>query len=241
MELLGTIFEDYVIILYYDVSEDETLKTVKKYKKKNPKVQLIINHETPLPYRTHRIAKGRNACMDMIKTNYADYEYFIVMDCDDKCSYNIKIKLLQYYLNQNTNWDSLSFNHPEGYYDIWALSKRPHVLSYAHFATHSGRTGGLNHITNLINQAKNDELIPCLSAFNGIAIYRTSLFIDCQYDGAYKFDYIPTNLIQENLEASGPLRIFENNKEDCEHRHFHFEAVIKNKARIMISPHCLFF
>jgi hypothetical protein len=241
MELLGSIFEDYVIILYYDVSEDNTLKTVEKYQKINTKVQLIVNKEKPLPYRTHRIAKGRNACMEMIKTQYNEFEYFIVMDCDDKCSYNIKVNILMYYLHTNKNWDSLSFNHPEGYYDIWALSKRPHVISYIHFANQSGRVGGLNHITKLIKQAKNDELIPCLSAFNGIAIYRTSLFIDCIYDGTYRFDYIPVNLIKENLEVDGQLRIYENNKEDCEHRHFHFEAVLKNNARIMISPHCLFF
>jgi hypothetical protein len=242
MELIGTLFVDYVIILYYDDSSDNTLKTVLQHQSKNEKIKLIVNTEPPLPYRTHRIAKGRNKCLDMIKSLYSDFDFFIVMDCDDKCCYNLKLNLLDYYITfDSSRWDALSFNHPEGYYDTWALSKRPHVISYAHFANVRGQKGGYNLITKLIKNSKSNELIPCLSAFNGISIYKTELFIDCRYDGTYRLDYIPKNLIDENLEVSGKLHVFENNKEDCEHRHFHFEAVLKNKARIMISPHCLFF
>ena len=78
MELIGTLFEDYVIILYYDHSSDKTLQTVKDYQIKNSKLQIIINNENPLQYRTHRIAKGRNECIAMIKNKYSDIKIKLI-------------------------------------------------------------------------------------------------------------------------------------------------------------------
>ena len=46
----------------------------------------------------------------------------------------------------------------------------------------------------------------------------------------------------ENIRLAGrvifPNEIYAN--EDCEHRFFHFSAVKKHNAKIMISPICLF-
>ena len=36
-------------------------------------------------------------------------------------------------------------------------------------------------------------------------------------------------------------RIKKMNKLDCEHKIFHYNAVFKNKARLMISPNVLFY
>jgi hypothetical protein len=236
MELVGSLFEDYVIILYYDHSLDNTLQKIKDYQIKNNKLQIIINNEIPLEYRTHRIAKGRNTIMQMIKDKYSDYEYFIMMDCDDKCAYNMRLPLLKNYLTNDNNWDSLSFNHPEGYYDSWALSIRPFVAS-----CHNFKNPGLGqkNIAKIIKQTPKNKLIKCLSAFNGFAVYKTEKFIDCYYDGTFRLDYIPQHFLIENIKAAGNIDS-QNAKEDCEHRHFHFQAVFKHNAKIRISPHCLF-
>lgn len=236
MELIGSLFEDYIIILYYDYSSDNTLQKIKDYQIKNNKLQIIINNETPLEYRTHRIAKGRNSIIQMIKDKYSEYEYFIMMDCDDRCAYNMRLPLLKKYLTNDNNWDSLSFNHPSGYYDSWALSIRPFVASCHHF---KNADIGQRLITKIIQKIPKNKLIQCLSAFNGFSIYKTCKFIDCVYDGNFRLDYIPKKLIYENIKAAGNINITQN-KEDCEHRHFHFQAVFKNNAKIMISPHCLF-
>ena len=237
MELVGSLFKEYVIILYYDHSSDKTLQKIKDYQCKNNKLQIIINNQKPLQYRTHRIAKGRNECLSMIKDKYSDYEYFIMMDCDDTCAYNMKLPILKNYLDNNDNWDSLSFNHPSGYYDSWALSKRPFVVSCHHF-----KDPALIQkiITKIIKKTPKDKLIQCLSAFNGFAIYKTEKFINCIYDGTFRLDYIPKKLILENIKVSGKINL-SNNNEDCEHRHFHFQAVFKHNAKIMISPLCLFY
>jgi len=235
MELIGTLFEDYVIIIYYDHSHDDTLDKLKNYQKQNNRLKFYINESPLLEYRTCRLALGRNFCINMIKEKYSDYPYFIVMDCDDVCARDMKIKLLNNYLHRN-DWDALSFNHPNGYYDSWALSKRPFVLSCHHFK-HPGQ--GQSLINNIIKITSPYKLIKCLSAFNGFSIYRTEKFINCHYDGRFRTDYIPPKLVKENIKYSG--RIVSGSKEDCEHRHFHMQAVFKNNARVRISPQCLFY
>jgi hypothetical protein len=235
MELIGGLFENYVIILYYDHSDDNTLQKLKDYQKINRKLKFFVNNSELLPYRTHRLAMGRNFCLQYIKQNYSDYPFFIMMDCDDRCAYNMNLNHLKRHLYSDT-WDALSFQHPAGYYDTWALSKRPFVVSCHNFKD-AGQ--GQRLITGLINKTPKNKLIQCFSAFNGFSIYRTNKFLDCQYDGRFRLDYIPKELIRENIKHAGKIN-FSQTKEDCEHRHFHFEAVLKNNARIMISPVCLF-
>ena len=235
MELIGGLFEEYVIMLYYDKSDDNTLQKLKDYQKVNNKLKFFVNNTELLPYRTHRLAMGRNFCIEYIKQNYSDYPFFIMMDCDDRCAYNMNLDNLKRHLYNDT-WDALSFQHPAGYYDTWALSKRPFVISCHHFkdAGHGQRL-----ITKLIDKTPKHKLIPCFSAFNGFSIYRTNKFLDCYYDGRFRLDYIPKELVRENIKHAGKIKVTQNT-EDCEHRHFHFEAVLKNNARIRISPLCLF-
>lgn len=236
MEQIGYLFEDYVIILYYDVSIDDTLDKLKKYQLSNPRLKFYVNVETLLQERTHRIALGRNKCLKLMRQEYREYEYFIMMDCDDRCAFNIKLNLLQSYLLR-TDWDALSFNHPDGYYDLWALSIRPYVLSCHHFAN---LDLGRKLITARINNTPKHKLIQCWSAFNGFAIYRTSKFVNCVYNGEFNLDYIPTALIKESILHYKPKNKQVCFNSDCEHRFFHINAILKNQARIMISPLCLF-
>jgi hypothetical protein len=239
MEKIGTLFEDYAIILYYDHSVDNTLEKISSYSIKNSKLTYYVNLEKMLEYRTHRIAKGRNKCLELMNQHYNDYEYFIMMDCDDRCNYNIRLNLLKQYLLRN-DWDSLSFNHPAGYYDTWALSIRPYILSFHHVIN---PILGKQYIDNKIKNTPRHKLIRCLSAFNGFAIYRKQKFEDCWYDGKFRLDYWPPKLIQETIYFSGIIIPKNKNKkeEDCEHRFFHVSAIKKHDARIMISPLCLFY
>ena len=235
MEKIGSIFEDYKIILYYDHSDDDTILKMRNYQKLNPRLIIYVNDSKMLPYRTHRIALGRNTCLNIIRENFSDYEYFIMMDCDDRCVKDMNMNLLMYYLMRN-NWDSLSFNHPDGYYDTWALSKIPFVASCHHFRDNGM---GARYLKSIMKRTPKNALIPCLSAFNGFAIYRTNKFLNCYYDGRFRLDYIPKKLLRLNMRKAGRM-IFSQNKEDCEHRFFHFSAIYKNNARIRISPLCFF-
>lgn len=246
MEKIGSLFKDYVIILYYDHSTDGTLQQVKKII--NPKIQLFIN-KTPLTkFRTHNIAKGRNFCLNTIRNKYSDYEYFIMMDCDNVCSGEVNLNVLKNYLLVPETWDSLSFNRAD-YYDVWALSIPPYIVSVRHFHNIGKAEEDLKKfIKESLCKLKNHQLLRCFSAFNGFSIYKTEKFINCVYNGSLRLDLIPFKLRKINEKIlNDKLKInFKNNGnedtiyEDCEHRSFHLQAIKKNNAKIYISPNILF-
>ena len=246
MEKIGSLFDDYVIILSCGNSSDKTIEKIKEYKNINKKVELFVIKKEVNPFRTQRIAFGRNICLDLIRKKYSNYEMFIMMDCDDVCSNEINLPILKKYLFRN-DWDALSFNK-EPYYDTWALSIYPYFFSYRHWEKEEDAWRNLfKTINEKFEKCKPGDLVKCASAFNGFSIYKTNKFLNCTYYGHPRLDLIPEDLIKKNIEANGFEMFFseeignENTKwEDCEHRSFHMEAIQKNNARIMISPEILF-
>jgi hypothetical protein len=246
MEKIACLFEDYVIIIYYDDSGDNTLQKLKDYQAVNPKLKFYVNKKLTSKHRTQRIANARNGCLQMIRSNYSDWEMFIMMDCDDVCSPDIKLDILKKYLDKNS-WDSLSFNKVD-YYDIWALSIRPYIFSFRHYKDEGRVLGQMkNYIKDLLSKVPENGLLKCASAFNGFAIYRSNKFLDCSYDGTVRLDLIPKNYIYNNIIINGQKIEFktfagteQTLNDDCEHRAFHLEAINKHGARIRISPEILF-
>jgi hypothetical protein len=237
IERIATLFDDYRIVVYYDTSIDNTLDLLKEYQNKNSRLIIHINKEEISHYRTFRIAKGRNMCLNYVRHNKDMFPYFIMMDMDCVNSKGpVNIEPIKKILNRD-DWDAVSFNKPV-YYDIWALSIKPFYLSCAHIGEEAGSAMS-KHIINILNNAKNDELIQCASAFGGFAIYRTEKFLNCHYHGGLNLSLIPQHLIKENMAIFNEK--FNYNKvEDCEHRSFHLMAINKNQARIRISPEIIF-
>jgi hypothetical protein len=236
IEKIGSLFDDYAIIIYYDISTDNTLEILTKYQKKNSKLFIYVNKNKLSEYRTFRIAKGRNMCLKFVRENQYKYPYFIMMDFDDVNTGKVNINILEKYLKRE-DWDSLSFNRKQ-YYDIWALSINPYYLSCAHIGDAAGNIMS-DHIKNLLKNTNKDDLLHCASAFNGFAIYRTNKFINCCYSGLINLSLLPQHLIKQNISLFKGK--FDYNKvEDCEHRYFHLMAINKNQARIRITPEILF-
>jgi glycosyltransferase involved in cell wall biosynthesis len=236
IETIGKIFDDYRIIISYDHSTDNSLQILQKYESIHDNLTLHVETEPQTPYRTHNIARARNKCLDIIRNNFSDYEYFIMIDCDDVCSQPVKLEYILYYLTINTEWDSISFNK-KPYYDTWALSKYPYVFSNMHFKNPEGYG---TFIEKIIENTPPKTLIPCLSAFNGFAIYRTEKFINYFYDPTPRLDLFPKHLIENNIRLCGPMYLKDKGAiVDCEHRSFHLMAV-NNGARIRIAPEVIF-
>ena len=246
METIGALFKEYKIFIYYDESQDDTLMKLEAYHEKNPHFFYYLNQHKPKAYRTHRLAQGRNTCLKFIRKICAYYKMFIMMDCDDVCSGEIHIEILKKNLCRN-DWDSLSFNRAH-YYDIWALSIRPYVFSYIHFNDPTAVFHKMkNHVEIKLRNTPTNEYLNCISAFNGFAIYRTQKFLNCKYDGKIRLNLIPEKYLEENVRQNQSPIVFIHKpewlnieKEDCEHRSFHLDAKLKNKARICISPEILF-
>ena len=245
IEKIIKLFNDYCIIIYYDNSKDGTYEKLYKYKSI---YKMIIHHNKTYisNYRTHRLAFGRNYCLNIIKKYFSNFKYFIMMDFDDVCSEEVNIKLLKKHIRNDKRWDALSFNR-KNYYDIWALSIRPYIFSYAHFKNHHIVLNNMgNYVNKLLESLDKNDLLACFSAFNGFCIYKTNIFIDCVYDGNIRLDLIPDEYLDETIKINKSDITFNKESwlsaenEDCEHRSFHFDAINKKKARIFISPEILF-
>jgi hypothetical protein len=252
------VFSELAVCFFYDNSTDNTLEKLQEFKNiYGDKFHIIVNTEPLLQYRTHRLALARNKLVEFVKNNYSDYEYFIMMDSDYICGYEINTNVLHEALVLDT-WDSLSFNRSgidqAANYDIWALQYEPfihHCHSY---------TGGVHDviiimrhdITQKLNSLKDWELFECYSAFNGFAIYRTNKFLNAIYDGETQLHFPiervnnMLNLFKQKYNLNITINydyvsmVHGGGKQNCEHIAFHLDAIRKNNARIRITGKRIF-
>ena len=248
IEKIGSLFDDYKIVIFYDKSNDNTLDILKEYQLKNSRLLFYVNEKPTSPFRTHNIAYARNHCLSYIRQNVETFPYFIMMDFDDVNCKEINLQPIKNALCSN-DWDGLSFNTKGGYYDIWALSIRPYYFSYLHFKQrhfYNFQTFK-DYINNLLEKVPKNSLLKCLSSFNGFAIYRTNFFLDTYYDGRIRIDLIPDFFIKQQSRLSRSKLIFHKYEhvngyfEDCEHRAFHLQAIKNSGAKIRISPEIIFY
>lgn len=248
------LFENYKIILAYDTIKESVLKILYE-KQKQYSMELIFIEEniaiTDYRLRSHRIANARNGILNYIRRQdlKCQFPYFIMMDMDNVSINPIDTNVLQYYLYDNTEWDALSFNRSD-YYDIWALSIEPFLLSCWHFPNSNWLIPFIkNYITSRLSNLTENELLPCISAFNGFGLYKTSMFIDSHYDGSIKktLDMFSKEQIEYCEKASQSKLTIDTTYHpiihpttDCEHRAFHLSAINEKGARIRISPRKLF-
>ena len=250
---IGKLFKDYKIIFSYDNSSDETLGKLEDLQREDNKIIILRNNNRMSTIRTENISNARNLIIEKIREiNEDDYKYFIMMDMDDVCCKKFNINVLKKYIINDSRWDSLSFNRSY-YYDIWALSYDPYVISCWHYyKTHNENRDFINnvirpHFEKKINSLKNDELLDVYSAFGGFSIYKTDKFINSYYHWIAKdiLELIPDNLSFNNVEQCDfvePCILNNESKKifDCEHRFFHLYAKKDSKVKIKVSPYFLF-
>ena len=151
------------------------------------------------------------------------------------CVGQMNIDTLRSALERSDEWDGISFDREAGYYDYWALSFDPHIYSFYHVQNKNETLQSMvtSFATKLNAARESRTLIPVYSAFNGFAVYKTSMFLNCSYSSMIHIHLFPKQLI--------PAKILNNFKNDCEHRKFHLEAIKKNGARIVVSPLSIFY
>ena len=251
IQMLCECFDDYYIIFSYDDSEDNTLLLLKKFARNHPnKIKIVQGNKYLGNIRTQNIANARNKILDTIKKlDLDDFDYFIMMDMDEVNAGKMNVPVLNTILDterKNTPlpWDSLSFNRVI-YYDLWALSIDPYSFSCNHYNNvRKVKHLMVQHVKEAMGQALLQDpkygLVSCISAFNGFAIYRKNKFINIKYEwNVHKtLTIYPKSRVDQMSRA-----VFEqpiNRHDDCEHRYFHIRASQLNKARICITPMCLF-
>ncbi len=242
---VATLYEDFVVIIAYDESQDDSLEILRKYKEQYKERMTVIENPNPTTnIRTENISNARNSILRTIRAlDNPAFEYMIMIDMDDVCAGTMNIGALSQFINQD-DWDMLSFNRTD-YYDIWALSIAPCLFSCWHFQNPRECVELMKgYVTAKLNGIADDELLPCVSAFNGFGVYRLSAFEHCNYDwrldGNMRLtEKLYPNFMEANCKALNKRTDIRQNS-DCEHRKFHMSAIMLNGARIRISKQCLF-
>jgi hypothetical protein len=252
------LFDKLTIVAFYDSSSDKSYSILESFKKKyfcfhfeeskmietiiliNDKKKITMNLGTASRVtdnsRTMRIAHARNQILNYMRLKKKNSKYFIMMDSNEyACVGQINIDTLRDALQRSDEWDSISFDREAGYYDYWALSFDPYIYSFYHV---QNQTETLNQMVTSFKKKLNESLqtrslISVYSAFNGFAIYKTDMFLNCSYSSFVHIDLFPKELL--------PGKLRNHFKNDCEHRKFHLEAIKKNGARIMVSPLSIFY
>lgn len=251
MKNVGSCFNEYKIILAYDESNDHTLEKLQHHQSwftANLITFDIIMCTNNDEIRVKNLANARNTLLNKVreykqKDTNNEWEYMIMIDCDDVSSGNFNTAVLDKYLKRD-DWDCLTFNRMP-YYDIWALSFDDYVWSCWNWENKSQIVCQTMYqkITEKINSIDKDSLMPCFTAFNGFGIYRIDKFIDGSYETDMPLELwhkIDSNIIERNKKIFNDNLNLTSNSYDCEHRTFHLQAILNHNAKIMISPLFLF-
>ena len=246
VDKIRELFLEIKVIIAYDDSSDASMKILANYSM-NHNDTIIVSANNRNDYRdrnekhvdrSQRIANARNIILDHIYKYLSSWEYFVMMDTNYySCVTPIDTEVLSRVI-KSSEWDGLSFNR-DPYYDIWALSIPPLVLSCWHIYKYDKAIALYEkYIKDKLAKLKPDEFLPVMSAFCGFAIYRTSKFKDCKYSGKFDINMFSEQSVRKNAEILDSKLFVRVN--DCEHRNFHVDAIKKNSARIMVSPLHLF-
>ena len=256
------LFDKITVVAFYDASADKSYSILESFKNQHSKsgpgfshelieTVIISNHKKEIRMsfgnasrvidksRTMRIANARNEILNYMRFAHKRGQankYFIMMDSNEyACVGQINIDTLRSAIQRSDEWDSISFDRDAGYYDYWALSFDPHIYSFYHVQNKDETLQDMvaSFATKLNTSRDSQDLIPVYSAFNGFAIYKTNMFLNCSYSSLIHIQLFPKQLL--------PRKLLNRFKNDCEHRKFHLEAIKKNGARIMVSPLSIFY
>lgn len=222
----------------------------------NAKVEMIQNTYPWEPVRQRNIGHARNTFLDYLRSLRAPdspehaFSHFAFMDFNNyACIGPINTDVLQEVMDLQGEWDSVSFLREAGYYDMWALSFYPYVHSFFHFKR-SWRDV-VNRMRKMFDSVvlraihSGDKFLKVCSAFNGFAIYRSSIYLSeeeprIRYTDAIQTEFYPKNALEDQVyftDAPTDGRV----NDDCEHRYFHLaSAQPPHNARIYIYLKSLF-
>jgi hypothetical protein len=246
IERIQTLFKEKIhIIIAYDESPDTSLGFIMS-KLDAFDIHILKNeHKIKYPFKIGYICDARNLILNYIRNFFPYTHYLMMMDTNEyACIGDINLKTLIEALNMEKKWDSISFDREAGYYDYWALSFDPFIYSIFHTSNVELVVEQKKKMFTQImekSQQNSNEFIPVYSAFNGFAIYKWNIFKHCNYSYHIDISLFPSELLIKQVEMTKtPLLPLFENAYDCEHRHFHLQAIRDKNARIVIYPKSLF-
>jgi glycosyltransferase involved in cell wall biosynthesis len=209
IERIGESFGDYRVVIYENDSHDETRSLLLAWAKRNPRVRVIVetigdpvNPCARCLQRAARMANYRNRCLDVIREEFADFDYALMLDTDLKGGWS-------YDGIANTfghdHWDFVGSNgiifkrvgrelNVPIQYDAWAFRWDE---NFSALPTAS---------VNVLRWQRGQPLVPVTSCFGGLGIYRMTALLSARYSG-WDSEHIP---LHQAMRKKGFNRMFIN-------------------------------
>lgn len=224
------IFKSVHVFVAENDSKDNTLELLKKNAQGiKHEIFTFDKLEQKIPRRTHRLAHVRNFLHSKVNT-----EYFVVVDFDSLLKDFDNEGLKNCFEYDPNSWDMLGANCNDRYYDVWTLRTKTFNYDCWDLINHRVQQGYIYEVLlptiiakNQIKINKNAGLISVDSCFGGLAIYKTSAFKDCFYDGK------PNECECKHLNVIGTCM-----HEMCEHVALNKQAK-KKGAKIFINSNLI--
>jgi hypothetical protein len=229
VELIGSVFKDYKVILFENDSDDDTRKILNAWTQENSHVTLlnccnIGNCECKLSRKSNyhigalseerqtRMQEYRNIILDHIRKNLSHFD--LLLTCDFDLNAVPHMKGLYDILDSSTPWDGVFCNgrtSVPGTFGAIALCYDGLAYVSLNGNTHAHKPAKLLKLINQIFKmnlnllSSKHNLVEVESAFNGYGIYKMPSILPHSYAGEYYCEHI--NIHKKMRDAGSRLFI----------------------------------
>jgi SEC-C motif-containing protein len=196
---------------------------------------------------TVRIERARNAYLEIVKSEYRDFDYMLALDCDDASTQTVEDNVLAKAVEflESEPRSAAAFANSQGhYYDLWAL--RHHTLcpndvweALCDLVLIGGKPENEAYETAFRNKIfqfdANADPVEVDSAFGGLGIYKIKSILrnEASYVGSKKKS-IPSRFVYNNAMQGNS----EVGWQQCEHVSFNL-GFRNNDEKLFILPYLI--
>jgi len=183
-------FKKLNFVIFESYSSDSTLQICKSLEAQNSDFKVLSGApDKPEAWtRTERIASARNQNLEYVRKNFPDCDYIVVADVDGVNKDLTEKAVLSCWTHKS--WDMMAANQPFKYYDLWAVrhsfwNPSDHGKLYSELAPVFGEKNAvrLAYKAREFSITTDAPPIHVISAFGGLAIYRSETYLKSKYEG----------------------------------------------------------
>lgn len=209
IERIGASFGDYRVIIYENDSRDDTRLQLLAWAQRNHRVRVVVetigdpvNPCARCLHRAVRMANYRNRCLEIIRAEFSNFDFALVLDTDLKGGWS-------YDGIANTfghdDWDFVGSNgiifkrvrrefNVAIQYDAWAFRLDENLSALPTVSV------------NVMRWQRGQPLVPVTSCFGGLGVYRMKAILSATYSG-WDSEHVPLHQV---MRKNGFNRMFLN-------------------------------
>lgn len=208
VERLGSLFQDYRVVLFENDSHDATMDFLHDWQRVNPRVQVLTETLGHARYpqirssdRATRMAEYRNRCQRFAVQHYSEFDDVLITDTD---------------LAGGWSYDGLANTFGQDDWDFvgsygLVRSNRDQQSTLLQFDAWAFRAMGhpqphSNAEVNFMVFDRGEPLLPVLSCFGGMGVYRMQAWKSVEYGGPDTEHAV----LHDRLRSQGYGRIYLN-------------------------------